>query len=198
MSLADGYTPLPAGKIASVVTYLEMRRPPSPMPPLEPGAFRLETCAEIDLARYRTLFRRIGAQWLWFSRLRMSDAELRGILHDPAVDVHVLRLGEEDAGLLELDRRRFPEIELAFFGVVDHLVGQGAGRYMMAVAQQEAWRRHPERFTVHTCSLDHPRAVSFYMKSGFVPAGRAIEVSDDPRLTGDLERTAAAWFPVIG
>ena len=116
------------------------------------------------------------------------------MIHDSAVDVFVLG---NDEGLLELDRRRFPEIELAFFGVIEALIGSGAGRLLMSIATREAWRHNPERFTVHTCTLDHPRAVAFYMKSGFVPVGRAIEISDDPRLTGDLPRDTAPWFPAI-
>jgi GNAT superfamily N-acetyltransferase len=197
MSLADGYTPLPAGKIASVVTYLEMRQPPEPLPSIGPGPYTLQREARISLDRYRALFRRVGQEWLWFSRLRMSDEELAAIVHHAEVDVFVLRLDGRDEGLLELDRRSFPEIELAFFGVTPGLVGQGAGRYMMAVAQQEAWRHQPERFTVHTCTLDHPRAVAFYCRSGFAVVGRAVEVSDDPRLTGEADREAAAWFPVV-
>jgi GNAT superfamily N-acetyltransferase len=198
MSLADGYTPLPPGKIASVVTYLEMRKPPEPLPPVETSGFQLEREPCIALDRYRALFRLIGQEWLWFSRLRMDDAQLSAIIHHPAVDVFVLRQAGADVGLLELDRRPFPEIELAFFGVTPALVGRGAGRQMMAVALREAWRRHPERFTVHTCTLDHPRAVAFYVKSGFVPVARAVEVSDDPRLAGETDPEAAAWFPVIG
>ena len=123
----------------------------------------------------------------------MSDEELLGIIRSPQVDVFAL--GND--GLLEVDRRGFPEIELAFLGVTESLVGQGAGRALMAVAQREAWRHRPERFTVHTCTLDHPRAVAFYQRAGFVPIGRAVEISDDPRLTGDLPRDAAPWFPVI-
>ena len=70
-----------------------------------------------DVGWYRRLYRKIGEPWLWFSRLRMSDDELRGILHDPAVDVFALSRGGTDAGLLEFDRRSFPDIELSFFGV---------------------------------------------------------------------------------
>ena len=192
MTLADGYTRLPPGKLAAVVTYLEMRRP-SELPPVD-GSFDVERVPRCDPNRYRDLFRRIGSNWLWFSRLRMSDAELCSVIHDSAVDVFVLG---NDEGLLELDRRRFPEIELAFFGVIEALIGSGAGRLLMSIATREAWRHNPERFTVHTCTLDHPRAVAFYMKSGFVPVGRAIEISDDPRLTGDLPRDTAPWFPAI-
>ncbi|MFL5217644.1 MAG: GNAT family N-acetyltransferase, partial [Microvirga sp.] len=53
------------------------------------------------------------------------------------------------------------------------------------------------RLWVHTCSLDHPRAVAFYLGAGFRPYKRAIEVADDPRLTGDLPRDAEPQVPLI-
>jgi hypothetical protein len=58
--------------------------------------------------------------------------------------------------------------------------------------------RHPiRRFFVHTCSLDHPSALSFYVRSGFTPYRRAIEVADDPRLTGHLPLETAPQIPVL-
>jgi len=48
---------------------------------------------------------------------------------------------------------------------------------------------------LHTCSLDHPRAVAFYLGAGLRPYKRAIEVADDPRR--DLPPDAAPQVPVI-
>ena len=70
-------------------------------------------------------------------------------------------------GLLELDRREPPDIELAYFGVTPELTGQGAGRWLMHQAMTLAWRHRPRRFWVHTCTLDHPGALPFYIRSGF-------------------------------
>ena len=51
------------------------------------------------------LFRRTGEDWLWFSRLAMTDDALRAIIHDPAVEVYPLMVGEQEAGLRAVDRR---------------------------------------------------------------------------------------------
>jgi hypothetical protein len=49
----------------------------------------------------------------------------------------------------------------------------------------------------NTVVLDHPRALAFYQRAGFVPYKRAIEISRDPRLTGEVPPTAAPQIPMI-
>ena len=68
---------------------------------------------------------------------------------------------------------------------------------MMNRALGLAWARPIRRLWVHTCSLDHPGALDFYIRSGFVPFRRQIEVVDDPRATGLLPKTAAPQVPLL-
>jgi len=192
----NGYTDLPAGKIAAVVTYFEMTTPPAAVADRRDDlALRKLRTGEVDA--YRDVYRRVGEEWLWFSRLSMAEKKLRKIIEDPLVDVYFLGEGGEAKGLLELDRRTPPDIELAFFGVCPEMIGNGAGRWLMSRAIELTWAHHPRRFWLHTCTLDHPRALEFYMRSGFRPYKRAIEVADDPRLTGALPIEAGARVPVI-
>ncbi len=198
MTIPHGYTDLAPGKIASVVTYLEMReRPQQPLTnPPQGLTFRKVEVPALDW--YRTLYRAVGQDWLWFRRLGMSDEELGRAIHHPNVDIYALAQdGQGDKGLLELDRGSESEVEIAYFGLTTDLVGQGAGRYMMEQGLTAAWANNPRRVWVHTCTLDHPRALAFYIKAGFVPYKRAIEVADDPRLTGKVPKTAAPHIPRI-
>ena len=195
--MLDGYYDLPPGKIAAVVTYLEMRTPPPVSPTPATSEFAVRRVLRPDLDWYRELYRRIGEPWLWFSRLRMSDDELRAILHDPAVDVFALSDAGADHGLLEFDRRCFPEIELSFFGVTPGLIGRGAGRALLQHCLPLAWEQQPKRVWLHTCTSDHPGALAFYRKAGFLPYKRALEIADDPRITGALPRTAAPHVPIL-
>ncbi len=197
MTLSDGYTDLPPGKIASVVTFLEMRKKPiAAQADARTGlSVRLEKRPSLDW--YRKLYRAVGQDWLWFSRLRMRDEELVEIVQDPRVELFALSDGKEDKGLLELDGRAGSEVEIAYFGLTPDLVGRGAGQYLMRHALAAAWERDPERVRVHTCTLDHSRALAFYLKAGFTPYKRSIEVADDPRLTGEVPRTAAPHIPLI-
>ncbi|MDQ0512816.1 GNAT family N-acetyltransferase [Ancylobacter amanitiformis] len=193
----NGYTSLPPGKIAAVVTFLDMTAPPRPLEERGDGGLTLHHVTAPDPGWYRALFRRVGEEWLWFSRLAMDDAELAAVLASPDVSIHALRRGGEDIGLLELDFRVPGEVELAFFGVAPELVGSGAGRFMMNRALALAWASRPARVHVHTCTLDHQAAVAFYMRAGFRPYARAIEVADDPRLTGLIARGAGRHAPPI-
>lgn len=195
--MRDGYTELPPGKLAAVVTYLEMRTPPAPSPAARRPEFSIRQVLRPELDWYRQLYREIGAPWLWFSRLRLGDDELHTLLHDPGVEVFALSHAGPDQGLLEFDRRSFPDIEVSFFGVTPALIGKGAGRALLEYCLPKAWEHRPSRVWLHTCTLDHPGALGFYCKAGFVPYKRAIEIADDPRLTGELPRDTAPQIPLL-
>jgi GNAT superfamily N-acetyltransferase len=192
MTLPDGYSDVPAGKIAAVITHLEMTEPPV-LRPDPAGAWTLRKVPSPDLDWFRELYRRVGEEWLWFSRLQMANAELAAIVRSPMVDVHAL----VHEGLLELDFRKAGQCELAFFGVTADLIGSGAGRWLMNRALELAWSRQVSRVWVHTCTLDHPSALAFYQRSGFRPFRRQIEIADDPRLDGTAPRGVARHVPII-
>jgi ribosomal protein S18 acetylase RimI-like enzyme len=81
---------------------------------------------------------------------------------------------------------------------VPEAIGSGLGRFLIGAAIERAFSRPIQRLWLHTCTLDHPGALAFYMRAGFVPYRRAIEVADDPRLYGALPLTAAPQIPIIG
>ncbi len=196
---ADGYGTVPAGWMVTVVTWLEMTAPPAkPAAPL-PADVTLEPIRgdAAGVARYRDLFRAVGEDWLWFGRAAMSDADLAALLDASSTWCRAVVRDGADVGLVELDASRAGEVELAYFGLVPAAVGSGLGRALMGVALAEAWSRAPERVTVHTCHLDHPGALGFYVRSGFVATKRGLELGPDPRLTGVLPRTAAPQIPLI-
>lgn len=196
MILPDGYSDVPAGKIAAVVTHLEMTAPPARRDD-PPGAWTLRKIEAPALPWYRDLFRRVGEDWLWFSRARMTDTELAASIRAPGIEVYALSVNGRDEGLLELDFREPGQCELVYFGVTAALIGTGAARFLMNRALELAWSRDLRRVWVHTCTLDHPSAVAFYQRSGFRPFRRQIEIADDPRLDGTAPRTAAKHVPII-
>jgi len=198
MMLEPGFHDVPPGMVAAIVTHLEMCAPAAPRPVPAPEGCTLRRITSPDPDWYRDLFTRVGGQdWLWFARLRLNRDALAAILSDPGVEVWALEKDGQAEGLLELDFRAPGDCELAYFGVSATLIGSGAGRFMMNAAIGRAWAHPINRFHVHTCTLDHPGALSFYRRSGFTPVHRQVEVAPDPRLTGDLPRDAGAHVPII-
>ncbi|MFL9840973.1 GNAT family N-acetyltransferase [Sphingomonas sp. ST-64] len=192
-----GLFPVKPGEVATIVTSLEMRERPKPRP-MPDSQLRLVRWDAPAPGKYRALFERVGAPWLWFSRLVMNEARLVSIIHDPAVEIYAVADPRGiEVGLLELDFREAGQGELSYFGLVPELTGAGHGRWLMAQALTRAWRKDVTRVWVHTCTLDHPRALGFYRASGFVPYHRAVETFADPRVTGHLPRDAAPHIPLI-
>lgn len=191
------YEAVADGELAAVVTYLEMRERPDIDAPESP--LSLQRIEHPQPARYRELFRLVGAPWLWFSRLIMDDAALSAIVQHPQVELFaILDHQGRDAGILELDLREPGQCELAFVGLIPELSGHGYGRWLLSEAVRRAWREGIQRIHVHTCSLDHPAALSAYRRAGFTAYKRAVERFPDPRLLGILPREAAPQIPLIG
>jgi RimJ/RimL family protein N-acetyltransferase len=126
-------TPVAPGMLATIVTSLEMEQRPA-MRPMPSSDLRLERWHAPKLDKYRTLYRRVGAPWLWFSRLQLSDASLAKIIHNPNVRIWAItdRQGIE-IGILELDFREAEQCEIGFFGLVPELAGKGYGRWLMQI-----------------------------------------------------------------
>ena len=187
--------PVPDGHVGTVVTYLEMKEKPRPAP-LPSSPLRLERWRDPAPARYRLLFRRVGARWLWYSRLVMDDAALAAAIRE--VWAVVDRAGIE-VGMVELDfATREGECLIRFLGLVPELAGKGHGRWLFAQTLALAWRAGVRRVHVHTCTLDHPAALPAYLKAGFKAYRRAFESFPDPRLAGVLPPEEAPGVPLIG
>jgi GNAT superfamily N-acetyltransferase len=178
-------TPVPKGHIATIVTSLQMLEQPAPTAPAR-SALRLERwAAPVDRDRYRALFREIGAPWLWRGRLVMTDAELAATLDAATTEVQVAtRRDGMPVGLLELDFSAAGDVEIAYFGLVPGMTGHGHGGWLMAHAMRLGWRAGIKRMWVHTCDLDHPGALGFYQRQGFVAFERGVEIYEDPRTEG--------------
>lgn len=189
-------TAVPPGHVAAIVTEFEMRTRPRPRP-LPSSMLTLERWRCPALAAYRTLFERVGSRWLWFSRLVLSDDALAAIVHAEGVEVYAVLDRGVEVGMLELDLRGGGACEIAYFALVPELTGRGHGRWLMAHALALAWRPGVARVWLHSCTLDHPSAATFYRDQGFVAVARSVEVFADPRLTGHLPPDVAPQVALL-
>jgi GNAT superfamily N-acetyltransferase len=197
LELPNGYYQLPAGKLANVAHRLQMLAMPERALATLPTDLHLEPAAKSDPEAYRNLFRAIGQDLLWFSRLLMSDEKLLETLGHPGTVSFALKRGEAVIGILELSFRDMPDCELSFFGLVPAEVGNGTGRALIDEAIRRAFQKPINRLWLSTCTLDHPKALGFYRKAGFTPYARFVEIHDDPRLQGKLPHSAAPQIPLL-
>jgi len=178
---------LPAGKIDTVVTYLEMTEPPtSPPPPQPPGKLALLRMEDPDVDFYRFIYDTVGEQWLWYERRLLDDETLGEVIRDEDVEIYVLYVGGVPAGFSELDFHRLPDVEMAYLGLKPDFIGHGFGRYLLRWTVDQAWQRRMGRLWLHTCTLDHPDALRIYQRAGFTPYRQERAEIDDPRLAGTL------------
>jgi ribosomal protein S18 acetylase RimI-like enzyme len=174
------------GNLDITITYLEMTTPPQDAPPHPPAGQRvaLMRAERPPVSFYRFLYNTIGTPWLWWERRALDDGALARVIQDDRVEIYVLYVDGVPAGYAELDRRGEPEIDLAYFGIMPEYIGRGFGRYLLSSAIHMAWAYAPDKLTVNTNTLDHPRALPLYQKVGFTPVGQEIRTIIDPRLTG--------------
>ncbi|MGG5888945.1 GNAT family N-acetyltransferase [Falsiroseomonas sp. HC035] len=158
----------PVQRVEVDVTFLRMTAPPeTPAPDLPPGA-TVQRVAACSVPFYRYLYDTVGRDYLWWLRRTVPDSEIAMLLARPEISIHVLIQGNEPAGFYELDRRGGEYgINLAYFGLMPHAIGRGAGRALLRHAIDAAWAEAPRVLTVNTCTADHPRALPNYVEAGF-------------------------------
>ena len=200
--LPDG-PPIGLGTVETKVTSLEMLERPT-RPALHPPAnvrTALIRAEKPTAAFYRYLYSRVGEDWTWTARRMLNDEKLLAIIHDERVEIYVLYVNGEPAGYGEIDRRDGHEnTELGYFGLMPEFIGLGVGKYLLNSIVDLAWDGGAKRFWVHTCDLDHPRAIGLYQRAGFVPFDQYVEELEDPRLVGlplPKRREASAEPPAV-
>lgn len=154
-------------KTEVITTYLEMFGMPDLPSVVFPDEATIVKAEKPTLKFYRFLYDAVGAPWNWVDRKRLTDVELAKEIQDERVDVFVLYDHGVPAGYAELDRREFPDIELKYFGIMPEFIGKQYGKHLLHWIIEKAWSFVPKRFWVHTCTLDHPRALPLYEKAGF-------------------------------
>jgi GNAT superfamily N-acetyltransferase len=169
-----------------VITYLEMTEPPTrPTVPMPTGLKLALLRAEAPtVAFYRFLYDQVGEPWFWYERKHWADEKLAAVLADPKVELYVPYVAGAPGGYVEIDRRPAPDVNFAYFGLIPGYIGFGLGWYLVNWAIDAAWTSAPQRITVDTCTLDHPKALQTYQRAGFKPYRQEHRRILDPRLTG--------------
>lgn len=155
-------------ELEAVVTFLQMTEHPAKVHPVMPPMPTAVLKAEHPPAHfYRYLYDRVGREFHWSLRRKMSDTELETLLNSNDLELYVLYVEGVPMGMGELDYTNMPDIQLSYFGLMKEARGKGLGAYFLYQVVEIAWSHGPHRLLVNTCTLDHPRALPLYQRMGF-------------------------------
>jgi GNAT superfamily N-acetyltransferase len=149
-------------------THLEMTSREQLRPvPASTTAFNLVRveipCPELN----RFLYTTVGAKWCWYSRRSWTKDRWLAYLDRPELETWVAYVSGTPAGYFELERQSAGNVEIVYFGLLPGFIGKGLGGPLLTAAVNRAWDTGATRVWVHTCDLDHPKALANYQARGF-------------------------------
>jgi ribosomal protein S18 acetylase RimI-like enzyme len=133
----------------------------------------------------RFLYASVGADWRWYMRLTWDYARWRNYLERPEVGTWIAYVDGTPAGYFELEQQPPDSVEIAYFGLLPQFIGGGIGGALLTDAVNAAFEfgaggRDGTRVWLHTCTLDHPAALSNYQARGFRIFDTVEEVEEVP------------------
>ena len=108
----------------------------------------------------RFLYTAVGGDWYWVDRLAGNHGRWQEWLERPEVQTWVAYVSGSPAGYFELDGQAGGSVEITSFGLLPKYIGKGLGGHFLTVALEKGWQTGASRVWLHTCSLDHPTALS--------------------------------------
>lgn len=115
----------------------------------------------------RFLYELVGNNWAWTDKLTWSDEQWQAFAENDNLRTWVAYSQGSPAGYYELQQLPVGDVEIAYFGLVPGFIGLGFGGYLLSQAIRSAWQwAGTQRVWVHTCTLDHPRALKNYLDRG--------------------------------
>ncbi|MAS24165.1 MAG: GNAT family N-acetyltransferase [Oceanospirillaceae bacterium] len=115
----------------------------------------------------RFLYQLVGSDWEWGDLDNWTDEQWRNTVESDDHRTWVAYHRGSIAGYYELQRSDGGNTEIRYFGLAPGFIGRGFGGPLLSHAIQSAWNwAGTERVWVHTCTLDHPSALTNYQARG--------------------------------
>ena len=118
-------------RIAVMVTFLRQEQQPALAPVDLPPHTGIVRVHKPTVGFYRYLYDTVGGQYVWWLRRTMPQAQLAALITAPGVSLHVMYQGNEPAGFFELDARAVNTVNLSYFGLLPHAIGNGLGTALL-------------------------------------------------------------------
>ena len=122
----------------------------------------------------------VGSDWWWHERLSWDRERWMDWLDRPELETWIGYLDGTPVGYFELEAQPSGQVEIVYFGLLPSFIGKGLGPVLLADAIDRAWAVAARRVWVHTCTLDHPRALVNYQARGCQVYDRAEKVERLP------------------
>lgn len=120
--------------------------------------------AEID--SYRNLWWAVGKNWNWNGRIEKTDYEISEVLNNENYYAYEICINNKQAGLMEFSIED-GLAEIIYFGLTPDFLGKGFGSQLFNFIINECMSNKATKIWLHTCSLDSPNALPFYLHKGF-------------------------------
>ena len=155
-----------------VATSLEMTSLADLRPGREaPEPIELETTSPSAPQLVRATYVRIWKPLAFSGRMEWSDTGWTQELSRPGVEAWLAHVGDEIAGLVELEADPDGTVGIVVFGLVPEFIGRGFGGPFLTVVTRLAWAMPAptgvRRVWLQTYSSDHPHAITNYIARGF-------------------------------
>ena len=120
-----------------------------------------------DFQLNKFFYKNIGKNYQWVDRLIWTDLDWIKYISDERLFTYILKNKNEISGFFELlFDKKTKETEIAYFGILEECFGKKLGGYLLSNAIKSSFNLGCQRVLVHTCSLDHPNALSNYISRG--------------------------------
>lgn len=133
----------------------------------------------------RFFYTAIGGDWYWLDRLPWSYQAWFDYLDRRELETWLVNVADVPAGYVELEKQPGENVEIVYFGLLPQFTQARLGGWALSKAVERAWAMSARRVWVHTCDLDHPRAMGNYLARGFTVFKTEVKEEDLPdRPTG--------------
>jgi len=126
--------------------------------------YYLEKIESRDFELNKFFYKQIGKKHQWIDRLAWQDKDWIKYVSDKNLETYVLKKDNDLIGYFELIYTK-DSCEIAYFGILEEYIGKGIGGHLLSEAIKIGLKK-TKRIWVHTCSLDHPHAISNYKSVG--------------------------------
>ena len=148
--------------------FLEIKNFSKPIELNLPVNYKIILDEKKDFQLNKFFYKQIGIDHYWRDRLLWSDNEWLNYVKNKNLETHILKKSDHLIGYYEQEYHpNSNEVELINMGVLKDFRGLKLGSTLLNHAMASALRKNPSRMWVHTCSLDHERALLNYKSKGF-------------------------------